>query len=71
MPVFAAAGGLSMAGCLLSALLLPVDPTLHSLLFYAIVGAITGASLALAAYCAWWHAARLMERRTDPASTGR
>ncbi|WP_165966764.1 DUF4184 family protein [Actinomadura sp. 7K507] len=71
MPVFAAAGGLSMAGCLLSALLLPVDPTLHSLLFYAIVGAMTGASVVLAAYCGWWHAARLLARRTNPASTDR
>ncbi|WP_165958852.1 DUF4184 family protein [Actinomadura sp. KC345] len=70
LQVFAAAGVLSPAGGLLSALLLSADTTLHSLLFAAIVGAITAASLVLAVHCAWWHAAHLTGRHAEPAPAG-
>lgn len=57
MPVFAAAAGVAVVGCLVSVVLMPIDPTLHSLLFYGIVGSVAGAGVVFVGYCAWWHVA--------------
>ncbi|MBE1530235.1 DUF4184 family protein [Actinomadura algeriensis] len=58
VPVRAGIGAVSGAGGLLSALLFPDAPDVHTVLYYGAVGTIAAAGLALTAYAVWWHAAR-------------
>ncbi|RSN67013.1 MULTISPECIES: DUF4184 family protein [Actinomadura] len=58
VPVCAGLGAVTAAGGLLSALLLPDERGVHTVLYYGAVGTIAAAGLALTAYAVWWHAAR-------------
>ncbi|GGV30246.1 hypothetical protein GCM10010182_61720 [Actinomadura cremea] len=58
VPVCAGLGAVTALGGLLSALLFPDQPGLHTVLYYWAVGTIAAAGLALTVYAAWWHAAR-------------
>ncbi|MFD0902068.1 DUF4184 family protein [Actinomadura sediminis] len=58
VPVCAGLGLATAAGGLLSALLFPDEPDVHTVLYYAAVGTIATAGAALTGYAVWWHAAR-------------
>ncbi|QFG21147.1 DUF4184 family protein [Actinomadura sp. WMMB 499] len=58
LPVCAGIAAVSAAGGMLSALMLPDVPDVHTILYYGCVGTIAAAGLALTVYTVWWHVAR-------------